>query len=858
MAHTSHVISNRKSRLSRVAQVAAIAVGACFALGMAFDASAQAQTDLSIYSDAPLGGGWNNWSWATTDVTSTVAIHGGSTSIAVAAGAYQALYLHHDPFDTTGYGTLTFWINGGAAGQPKLQVAASLFNVNDPANDLHPPAVPIGPIAPSSWQQISIPLASLGADTVSTFSGFWIQESGGTDQTLNPFYVDDIALTAGAAPPPPPTNPPPPLNGGMALYDDYLTDGNFTNGWQNWSFFATITNFRNNTNPAFVNSGTNSLAVAPSQAWAALRFHHAMLDTHDYASLTFWINGGDAGGQVLSVNALIAGAAQPGFLVGPVVANTWQKIVIPLADLGAANIPNLSDIWIQDVSGGAGPTFYVDDVRLDLGPPPSLVNVTVNAKSAIRRVDPRTFGLNTATWDGALATPTTTGLLNEINIQALRFPGGSTSNGYHWKTNMNEGNSFQWATSFDAFAGIATAAHAQVYVTVNYGTGTPEEAADWVRHSNLEKGYGFKYWEVGNENYGNWEMDHNTRPQDPVIYATRFADYVRQMKAVDPFIKIGAVLLADEDSFANYPADEVVTNPRTGASHSGWSAVMLSTFKQLGVTPDFVVYHRYEQAPFRESDAFLLGASRGWAGDAANIRQMLNDYLGGKARRVEIDSTETNSVYAQPGKQTTSLVGGLFLADSLGNIMKTEFNSCFWWDLRNDQEINNASPSLYGWRPYGDYGLVNYADPAGPADRYPTFYVQKLLTHYARGGETVIDATSDYNGLGIYAVRDHQTKTLNLLVINKHPVAALNTSVTIAGFSVGHSAEVFTYGIPQDDAARTGIGSADVAQSTATLAGRTFTFNPGPYSATVIKISHRRHARGDRDDDDDDCDNDSD
>jgi hypothetical protein len=853
MPRTSHLISNRKSLLSWVAP---IAFGACFALGMAFDGSAQAQTDLSIYSDAPLGGGWNNWSWATTDVTSTVAVHAGSTSIAVAAGPYQALYLHHDPFDTTGYGTLTFWINGGAAGQPKLQVAASLFNINDPANDLHPPAVPIGPIGPNSWQEISIPLVSLGADKVPTFSGFWIQESGGTDQTLNPFYLDDIVLTAGAAPPPPPTNPPPPLNGGMALYDDYLTDHIFTNDWQDWSFFATITNFRNGTNPAFVNSGTNALAVAPSQAGAALRFHHAMLDTHDYASLTFWINGGDAGGQVLSVNALIAGAAQPGFLVGPLVANTWQKLVIPLADLGVANVPNLSDIWIQDVSGGAGPTFYVDDVRLDLGPPPRLVNVTVHAKSPIRRVDPRTFGLNTATWDGTLATPTTTSLLNEINIQALRFPGGSTSNGYHWKTNMSEGNTFQWATSFDAFAGIATAVHAQVYVTVNYGTGTPEEAADWVRHSNLEKGYGFKYWEVGNENYGNWEMDHNTRPQDPVIYATRFAEYARQMKAVDPSIKIGAVLLADEDSFANYPADEVVVNPRTAASHSGWSAVMLSTFKQLGVTPDFVVYHRYEQGPFRESDVYLLGASRGWGGDAANIRQMLNDYLGGKAKRVDIDSTETNSVYAQPGKQTTSLVGGLFLADSLGNIMKTEFNSCFWWDLRNDRETNNVSPSLYGWRPYGDYGLVNYADPPGPADRYPTFYVQKLLTHYARGGETVVDATSDYNGLGIYAVRDHQTKTLNLLVINKHPVAALNTSVTIAGFRVGHSAEVFTYGIPQDDAARTGIGSADVAQSTATLAGRTFTLNPGPYSATVIKISHRRLARGDRDDDDDDSDND--
>jgi hypothetical protein len=221
-----------------------------------------------------------------------------------------------------------------------------------------------------------------------------------------------------------------------------------------------------------------------------------------------------------------------------------------------------------------------------------------------------------------------------------------------------------------------------------------------------------------------------------------------------------------------------------------------------------------------------------------------------KAKRVEINCTENNSVYASPGKQSTSLVNGLFLADSLGNIMKTEFNSLFWWDLRNSAEAgNNNSPSLYGWRRYGDYGIVNYADPAGPTDRYPTFYVFKLLTHYAHGGETVVGASSDYNRLGVYAVRDSRTRTLNLLILNKHPVGALNASFTVDGFRVGQTAEVFSYGIPQDEAARTGIGSIDVAKTTVTLGGPTFTFAPAAYSATVIKISHARHAPGDKDDD---------
>ena len=118
---------------------------------------------------------------------------------------------------------------------------------------------------------------------------------------------------------------------------------------------------------------------------------------------------------------------------------------------------------------------------------------------------------------------------------------------------------------------------------------------------------------------------------------------------------------------------------------------------------------------------------------------MLNDYLGKKADRVEMAVTEHNSVFSNPGKQTTSLVNGLFYADALGNLLKTEFNAMLWWDLRNGQEAgNNNSASLYGWRRYGDYGIVNAADPAGPADRYPTFYVSKLLKHFARRGERVV------------------------------------------------------------------------------------------------------------------------
>jgi alpha-L-arabinofuranosidase len=308
------------------------------------------------------------------------------------------------------------------------------------------------------------------------------------------------------------------------------------------------------------------------------------------------------------------------------------------------------------------------------------------------------------------------------------------------------------------------------------------------------------------------------------------------------------VVVTGEDAFANY-TDHPVTNSRTGQVHNGWTPVLLDTLRQLGVTPDFVVYHRYEQAPGAESDLFLLNSAATWPNDAANLRQMLDDYLGKNSKRVELIVTEHNSVFSNPGKQTTSLVNGLFFADAVGTLLKTEFNGLMWWDLRNGQEAgNNNSSTLYGWRTYGDYGIVDSTDPAGPADRYPTFYIDKLLKSFARGGERVVQAQSDYRSLGVYAVKDKDHR-LNILIINKHPSATLNATISIPALKKGEQAKLFSYGIAQDEAAHTGTGSADVQQSSLTLKGTTLTFSPGPYSASVIQLSKRERPRHDKSDD---------
>ncbi|HEY2107573.1 MAG TPA: hypothetical protein VGH29_17365, partial [Candidatus Binataceae bacterium] len=88
-------------------------------------ATAWAQSDQSVYTDA-LVNGWQNWSWAAVNLGNGAPLQSGTASIAVSAGPWQALYLAHGDFDSSIYGHLVFWINGGPSGGQLLQVQAEL------------------------------------------------------------------------------------------------------------------------------------------------------------------------------------------------------------------------------------------------------------------------------------------------------------------------------------------------------------------------------------------------------------------------------------------------------------------------------------------------------------------------------------------------------------------------------------------------------------------------------------------------------------------------------------------------------------------------------------------------------------
>ena len=260
---------------------------------------------------------------------------------------------------------------------------------------------------------------------------------------------------------------------------------------------------------------------------------------------------------------------------------------------------------------------------------------------------------------------------------------------------------------------------------------------------------------------------------------------------------------------------------------------MLSYLRSNNCTPDFLIVHNY--GPTAGDTQGLLWARR-WASDAVRLRQMVTDYLGDAGTNVTLEVTECGT---GGDRQGNSLPGGLFYADNIGQILQTEFNSRLWWDLRNGAgTVTDSDPEFYGWRTnadgsvLGDGGIVYGLGGVGSA--YPTYYCARLMPHFAKHGDTVVSATSDYPLLAVYSVK-RTNGTLTLLVINKSSSSNLTADFNLSGYLPFTNATVYSYGIPQDDAARTGVGSPDIQTNIVSFQNLSLTF--APFSASVVELS---------------------
>jgi alpha-L-arabinofuranosidase len=160
--------------------------------------------------------------------------------------------------------------------------------------------------------------------------------------------------------------------------------------------------------------------------------------------------------------------------------------------------------------------------------------------------------------------PDVLALLRELNSPVYRWPGGNFASGYNWKDGVGDPDrrpprkNPAWLgiehndVGIHEFLDLCRLIGAEPYITVNSGLGAETLAAEEVEYANgasstpmgrwrAENGrlepWGVKWWSVGNEMYGDWQLGHMPLP-DYIKKHNRFAEL---MRAEDPSIKIVGV-----------------------------------------------------------------------------------------------------------------------------------------------------------------------------------------------------------------------------------------------------------------------------------------------------------------------------
>lgn len=151
--------------------------------------------------------------------------------------------------------------------------------------------------------------------------------------------------------------------------------------------------------------------------------------------------------------------------------------------------------------------------------------------------------------------------LQETPTPIMRWPGGNFASTYHWKDGI--GPKLERPTKFnrawgglefnllgtDEFLQFCELINAEPLICVNAGDGTPAEARAWVEYCNgspetqwgkkravngHQEPYNVKYWQIGNESFGRWQMRWTT----PRGYTHRCKQFIKEMRSADPTINL--------------------------------------------------------------------------------------------------------------------------------------------------------------------------------------------------------------------------------------------------------------------------------------------------------------------------------
>lgn len=369
------------------------------------------------------------------------------------------------------------------------------------------------------------------------------------------------------------------------------------------------------------------------------------------------------------------------------------------------------------------------------------------------------------------------GLINEMNVPVVRYPGGNFVSGYRWEDGIGpkenrparaelawhviESNQF----GLDEFVDWTRKAGTEPMMAVNLGTRGPEDAKNILEYCNFKGGtyysdlrrknghedpHNIKLWCLGNEMDGTWQMGHKTA----VEYGRVAAETGRLMKSLDPEVE----LVACGSSGLGMPTFGSWEDTVLSECYDAVDYISLHTYygNQNNNTPDFL-------ASNVAMDRFIASVVSICDAVKAKKREKKNIHLSFDEWNVWYHSREQDKLL-KPWTQAPHQLEDIYnMEDALlvASMMITL--------LKHADRVKIACLAQ----------LVNVIAPIMTSDtgawRQPTFYPFKYISNYGRGTvlNTLVDVPvyesvhGDAPYLDSVCIMNEEQDTLTVFAVNK-------------------------------------------------------------------------------------------
>ena len=402
--------------------------------------------------------------------------------------------------------------------------------------------------------------------------------------------------------------------------------------------------------------------------------------------------------------------------------------------------------------------------------------------SGDERVDLDQFSLMPADAIDGL-DPDEVAMAKSMETSLVRF-GGNFTSGYHWRDGIGSRQkrvtmlNIAWGIpeyntfGTDEFLRFCDLIGAEPQIALNLGSGTPQEAADWVRYVNEHwHQHGGLLWELGNELWGDWNVGWPTTDE----IAGRTLAFSKAVHAVDPTARLIATG-GDPEWFSSWNAHQL-SNPAGTFDYLSTHFVVTNTQTKLA----------HPSTDFMTQAAFALPVE---LGRKLRADQQQIDENPAFAHRAHVAFTEWLFVGNRDGVPSFRNMGGAVDTAGFFNMLMRNSDVVPISDMTGIMEfagIWKNHGQVYGAPGYYAFRMYSTAHPATPVEA-----ISDAGSYSVKNGIERLPEIDDVPYLDVTAALDESKKALSIFCVNRSLDIDIPADVVVRDFVGSGSAEVQT------------------------------------------------------------------